>query len=217
MYVTSFDNHAVVRFSPSSGAFLGVFATASNSPGGITFGPDGNLYTTVSVVNRVERFDGVTGAPLGAFTSGHLFDPCPLIFGPNGDLFVHSQDDYKIVEFNGATGAFVRNFVTESSPFNPSSEIVFGPDGNLYTGNLTAGPINDGVRRYNGVTGAFIDNFVPGDGTFWSTGVTFTPVPEPQSVISGIIAFCGVLFVAWRQRCGRHGLTFCAQVAPSAH
>jgi streptogramin lyase len=202
LYVADTTSDTILRYDPATATNLGAFATSTGAPIGITFGPDGNLYAAVASTTQnamdgyVQRFNGATGASLGPFASGHLDNPQALTFGPDGNLYVHSQYDWNIVRFNGTTGQFIDLFIDENYPYNPSSGIVFGPDGNLYTGNLTAGAPNDGVRRYNGSTGAFIDNFVPGDGTFWSTGLAFTPVPEPSSVIIGVIALGALFFSA---------------------
>jgi len=225
MYVSDATAHTVLKFNPVTGANLGVFATATAAPIGISFGSDGNLYAAIASTTQssmdgyVQRFNGSTGASMGAFASGHMNNPQALTFGPDGNLYVHSQYDWNIVRFNGTTGQFMDVFIDENYPYNPSCGIVFGPDGNFYSGNLTAGAPNDGVRRYNGTTGAFIDNFVPGDGTFWSTGLAFTPVPEPNSLILAVIGVGGLLFLAWTQRGARGRLVWFrpSAVEPCGH
>jgi sugar lactone lactonase YvrE len=46
LYVADGGTGAVLRFNPSSGAFLSTFVVpnSSSKPNGITFGPDNNLY-----------------------------------------------------------------------------------------------------------------------------------------------------------------------------
>lgn len=196
LLVASANSHSIAAFAPD-GTALGTFATATGAPIGIAYGPDGNLYAAIAETTElaldgyVQRFDGTTGASMGSFAGGNLDNPQALTFGPNGNLFVHIQDDHDIFEFNGTTGEFERIFVDMQYPYNPSAGIAFGPDGHLYTSNLTAGAVNDGVLRFDGQTGAFIDYFVPGDGNVWSSGLLFTPIPEPASFV---IAATGVLF-----------------------
>jgi DNA-binding beta-propeller fold protein YncE len=205
LYVSDTTANAIQRFDPATGGYLGVFAFAGGAPIGITFGPDGDLYAAIASSRQapdghVERFNPANGQSLGVFGPTNFNNPQALTFGPDNNLYVHIQSDHKIVKLDGITGQSLGNFVNETSPYNPACGLVFGPDGNLYTGNLTVGGKNDGVRRYNGTTGAFIDNFVPGDGTFWSTGLAFKAVPEPTSLVLAVIAFGGLLFAAWRRR-----------------
>jgi len=134
------DETGVIEFDRLTGNSLGLFATATGTPVGIEFGPDGNLYAALAYPeNAVERFDGATGATLGTFGTSHLDNPQSLTFGPNGNLFVHSQYNHNIVEYNALSGEFIRVFVDQEYPFNPSVGMEFGPDGNLYTTSLTAG------------------------------------------------------------------------------
>jgi hypothetical protein len=68
---------------------MGVFVAAGNGGlfggRGVTFGPDGNLYATSSgTTGRVLKYDGTTGAFLGAFVGpgSDLSLPRGLTFGP---------------------------------------------------------------------------------------------------------------------------------------
>jgi streptogramin lyase len=109
----------------------------------------------------VLRFDGMTGAVMGAFVpagSGGLAVPMGLVFGPDGSLYVSSFGTGSILRYDGGTGAFIDAFVpTGSGGLDGPAGLAFGPDSNLYVGCGA----NHSVRRYNGRTGAFIDTFVP--------------------------------------------------------
>src|SRR5262249_56178530 len=105
-YVGSLDN-TVKRYNGATGAFIDTFASGGGLrfPGGITFGPDGNLYVTSGFSNSVLRYDGKTGAFLDAFaTGGGLSVPTGLVFGPDGNLS-------KGLRFGGRTGAAIGTFV----------------------------------------------------------------------------------------------------------
>jgi DNA-binding beta-propeller fold protein YncE len=214
LYVADTTAHKIQKFDPASGSYLGAFASTSGAPIGINFGPDGNLYAAIASTaedskdGHVERFNALTGLSLGTFGPSNFNNPQALTFGPDHNLYVHIQYDYKIVKLDGFTGQLVGTFVNESYPFNPSSGITFGPGGNLYTGNLTAGAPNDGIRRYNGITGAFIDNFVPGGGNFWSTGLVFT-VPEPA--VTGLLILAALVSLVF---CRKRKRTFGAIASP---
>jgi outer membrane protein assembly factor BamB len=192
LYVSSADTNSILKFDPGTGAFLGVFATAS-TPIGLAFGPDGNLYVAnAGVPGSIQRIDGATGASLGTFTSSLLDNPQALVFGPDHMLYVHSQYNYKILKFDAAAGTLAGTFFNGAYPYNPSAGMVWGPDGKLYTGNLTNGAANDGVWRFN--SGGGLDTyFIGGDGNFSATGVAFTAVPEPTTLVLSCIV--GTLLV----------------------
>src|ERR1043166_4510364 len=118
---------AVLRFDGATGAFIDEFVKQGSggydNPGGIAFGPDGNLYVTSgtqsqngpAVANtRILRFDGHTGAFKDIFVSpnsGGLENPFSLIFGPDGNLYVSAVTRNSVLRYNGKTGAFIDAFV----------------------------------------------------------------------------------------------------------
>ena len=126
--------------------------------------------------DSILRFDGETGAPLGAFVSsgsGGLVNPHNPTFGPDGNLYVFSTQAgaQKILEYNGNTGAFVGTFInTGVGGFAGGFGMAFGPNGDLY---VATGGAN--VLRYNGATGAFVGIAATGNGIIRASGVEFGP------------------------------------------
>ncbi|OHB44049.1 MAG: hypothetical protein A2Y13_02290 [Planctomycetes bacterium GWC2_45_44] len=109
--------------------------------------------------NSVLRYDGITGAALGAFVaagSGGLTSPEDIKFGSDGNLYVACYSG-TIKKYNGTTGAYIGNFVTAGS--GGLANIIgmaFGPDNNLYVADF----IGSSVKKYNGSTGAYMGDFV---------------------------------------------------------
>ena len=166
LFVASGNNShgcEVLRYSVS-GQFLGVFVSppASGGPScdGVTFGPDGNLYTTDRILDVVQRYNGQTGAYIDDFVtagSGGLNGPMSLAFGPDGALYVTSLRNNSVFRYNGTTGAYLSTFVPAmSGGLMAPVGLAFGPDGQfvcdqlLLTGRLHGAALqrSDGcVRR----------------------------------------------------------------------
>ena len=104
-----------MRYDGTNGTFIDTFVPAGAGglaqPFGCKFGPDGHLYVVSGNNNRVVRFNGASGAPLGDFTTGGLAFPIGLEFGPDTHLYVASFSNHRIVRFNGVTGALMGDFV----------------------------------------------------------------------------------------------------------
>ncbi len=194
LYVSGWNSDDVLRYDPTTGAFIDEFVTAGSGgldkSAGLAFGPDGNLYVASNKTSEVLRFQGPGGASPGAFIdvfadvspiAAGVEEPEGLIFGPDGDLYVSDFKLSAVYKFDGITGAPVLTaghplgeFVAPGSGgLNAGEDLVFGPDGNLYVANDNG----DNVLRYNGTTGTFIDEFVvAGDGGLQFTqGLSFGP------------------------------------------
>ncbi|HZO91930.1 MAG TPA: PxKF domain-containing protein [Chthonomonadaceae bacterium] len=133
------------------------FNTDGNTRNSTVFGPDGNLYVTITdPYSRIARFNGTTGAYMDDFVpplSGGLDGARGLAFGLNGDLYVScggwrpgaTVETYDttaslgpvILRLNGRTGAFIS--AIQTSPFSDEPNyLVTGADGNIYY-NTTLG------------------------------------------------------------------------------
>lgn len=171
LYVASSHEGAIRRYDGTNGSFKGVFVSAGSggldSPQGIVFGPDGNLYVA----------------------SGNWFN------GSNGPFYTGDFPAGAVLGFEGPSspsgrtpGTFLGTLVAGGSGglANPAG-MVFGPDpsGNgkldLYVASsalhdLKAKPGTSEVLRFDAATGAFLGTFAaPGKrGLKFPTFITFT-------------------------------------------
>jgi RHS repeat-associated protein len=186
----------VVRYDGKTGAFIDQVIPYGS--GGLRdalgpiFGPDGNVYmydyrpvvTGGTTLVQVKKYDGATGAFLGAFAevpqdlvSSQEYSAA-FAFGPTGDLYVSYSNN--ILQFDGKTGAFIKIFIP-----GITGQLTFkGPY--LYLNSLSFQ-----MRRYDAVTGAFVDLFIPQSGSIpFPQPTFFAPdgriwIPEGDSVNQG--------------------------------
>jgi sugar lactone lactonase YvrE len=83
------------------------------------------------------------------------------------DLLVASRANGRVLRYDDATGAPIGNFVLPSrNGLESPTQIVFGPDGDLYVANGIkpdgTPPVATAVLRYDGASGEFIDVFSAG-------------------------------------------------------
>ena len=75
VYVSGWTSGNVVRYNPTTGAFIDEFADltalapARSAALGMAFGPDGNLYVAAPSDSEVLRYNGTTGAFIDAFVT----------------------------------------------------------------------------------------------------------------------------------------------------
>jgi len=199
----------VRRYDGNTGAFIDAFASGGglDSPSGILFGPDGNLYVSNASSDEVLRYDGTTGDFIDVFASGGGLDsPQVLAFGPDNNLYVTSALTDNVLRYDGTTGAFIDVFASGGGLDGPRG-LAFGPDGDLYVTSLTSQ-----VLRYDGTTGAFVDVFASGSGLSDPTYLLFRPVPEPSMLmLSATTAVC-LLGFGWRRRGGMGSAMVCCDL-----
>ncbi|MCH7879160.1 MAG: hypothetical protein IH914_07595, partial [candidate division Zixibacteria bacterium] len=165
LYIANFSGGEILRqtllvsgamtpFVPSGGAL--------SQPTALLFGADNNLYVAEQSDGSVQKFDGTTGAHLGAFVSagsGGLILPFGMTYGISGNLFITSSNN-TVLEYDGASGAFVGTFVSAGSGgLSSPTGLAFIPA----TGNLVvASHATDQLLEYDGATGAFLKIFSDG-------------------------------------------------------
>jgi len=125
----------------------------------MTFGPDGDLYVSDSG-NRVLRYSGSNGAPLGVFVaagSGGLSGPRDLVFLPDGRLLVASSDTNEVLQYD-ATGAPLGRF--DNGPdLTGAWGLLLTDNGNVLV-SRSAGEIR--IMEY-APDGLYIRSFIRGD------------------------------------------------------
>ena len=213
LFVAQETSSTILRYSGTTGAFLGVFATdpVSVGSGGLTFGPDGNLYAanarvlpSSSVAYYVDEFDGVSGNLLGKFVGeGSYSVSRDLAFGPDGNLYLASDSPRGVMQFNGTSGAVMKsNFLTGAPAGRETNSLLFGPDGKLYVAfrNLQPTGAPGSVYAFDAATGSALE-IVAGEGVGGLSnpyGLVLN-VPEPGTWLAGLL-LVGVTTLSKRGR-----------------
>lgn len=179
-----FADGSVPRFeddgTPIPGSGIPQFSGGIGLPGGVTVGPDGNIYVAslngLTGAGEILRYDGQTLAFIDKFgempsnpppmPGENPVPPSParLKFGPDGNLYVADMAGASVRIFDGQTGGLLPDTL---NTFAGPTGLTFGPDGTLYVGNFGAGSVDKVV---NGVKESFI---APGT----------SPLATPSSMI----------------------------------
>lgn len=142
-------------------------------PGGVAFGPDGNLYVSDVAANTVLRYQGPFGTNPGQFIdtfvapgSGGLTSPGRLRFGPDNNLYVISRPfaASSIIRYQGpldsTPGTLIDVFVPAGrGGLQRASDFAFGRDKRLYVANLGPNQIVRYEAPGTSVAGGFVDIF----------------------------------------------------------
>ena len=156
--VTDFSSGTIRAYDATLGTFIGIFAGGLQQPVEMSIGPDGLLYVSEQLGNRISRFNPLTAQSLPAFANQNLATPRGLDWGPNGDLYVASANGNRVVELNGATGNFVQNFIPS---IGGSDHFALWLGWIVIRGSWPFyAEYPSSIDRFNATTGAIIDHFV---------------------------------------------------------
>ena len=199
LYVASVSTHSVMRFDPSSGAFLDTFIPTGS--GGfmnsfeIAF-RNGQLYAlngTGSNASQVLRYDATSGAFLGTLVNTPNFLRT-FTFGLDGDILAPANNS-GVLRFDGTTGALKGNFLVGGDQSTFATAVTFGPGNDLYVG-LASGK----VLRYDGVTGAYESTLVNAGTMSEPLEMEFMEIPEPATFASAMLIGGGWMLRRRRRR-----------------
>jgi hypothetical protein len=161
--VSSYNDGRVTRHATDTGAFLSELVPAAASldlPHEIFIDRDENILIASSATDEVLRYDGRSGAFMGALISagsGGLDYPVSMLYAPDGTLLVTSQLSSEVLRYDSTNGTFLGEFVPAGSGgLNGPSDIAYGPDGLLYV----AGRYSWAIYRYSAADGSFVDAFI---------------------------------------------------------
>jgi sugar lactone lactonase YvrE len=166
LWVSTFENHLVLEFTPAQLNDLGTVsnptpAATINSTSfveldGDTFDKDGNLWIVDYGANGVDELSktqlnagsNADITPAITITSSSLDDPNFDVFDKSGNLWVSSEDNSEIVEFAaeqlGSSGALTPKVVLSSNSANSldePGEMAFDSKGNLWVTNFDIGTV----------------------------------------------------------------------------
>lgn len=115
LYAPSFYGHKVLKYSGTTGAYLGDFV--GFKAGGLTqprtiLWKDSAALVTSDNGNKVIKYDGVTGAPIGTFVNTGLSGASGMI-ELNGQLLVTSWRTDRITRYDATSGAYLGVFSSE--------------------------------------------------------------------------------------------------------
>jgi streptogramin lyase len=178
----------ITEFPVSTGGSLGL-ATGDflHGPGGITAGPDGNLWftgLTLNAIGRITPRGTITVFPLPASTRFPYSGPADITTGPDGNLWFTETYSDKIGRIT--PGGTITVFPLPAPNSDPWG-ITTGPDGNLWfvesgsnkigristSGTITEFPLPASHSAFDAKLGAGITTGP--DGNLWFTEASGGP------------------------------------------
>jgi len=182
----------VARYDEFTGAYLGPIVAFPESFNGMTIGNDGTLYATNNTLGMgsIIKADPYKANPYNPAANPDYViglaevytGPSGIVMGADNHLYASSSKwpadsqtaQTAILKVNPNDSQSLQMFIPEGSGgLNAPSELLFGPDGNLYVQDFNEDSTVT-ILRYNGTTGAFLDNFI-----------TFSPGNQYDGILFG--------------------------------
>jgi len=136
LYVTSNNNHQVLRYNVDTREFIDVLVTEKkgglSSPQGILI-DESSLYVSSNDNHRILKYDKKTGEFQGDFIpsrNGDLKQPRDIVFDERENIYVSSNENHKILKYN-KTGSFTKEYVNEQDGLRHPEGLAFG-ENSLY-------------------------------------------------------------------------------------
>jgi hypothetical protein len=173
-------DNTVKQYDATTGAPEGNLVASGSQgllgPRGLLFRNDGQLLAVnqnvgLTIPGEVLRYNGITGAPLGALvsaTDAHApYAPRGMVLGPNHTLYVADDGNLdgvilgRVARFNSETGAFLGDLQPTgfTGDFYARADVI-GPDGLLYVTVRNIAPTGGEIMRWDPATGNFLGTFV---------------------------------------------------------
>ncbi|AVP96529.1 hypothetical protein C7S18_04640 [Ahniella affigens] len=160
LYVVSENNGRILRYDPSSLAFVDTFLDLGTSfrPISIAFDANDDLYVAGFDADSVRLYDGETGAlkatPIAARAGGLDGPEVGMTIGPDGRLYVPSYYTNSVLRYDPQTGAVTTFIAANAGGLRRPRGLVFESNGNV----LVASEAGNQVLRFS-TTGASLGEF----------------------------------------------------------
>jgi DNA-binding beta-propeller fold protein YncE/DNA-directed RNA polymerase subunit RPC12/RpoP len=172
IYVVDYGNARVQRFD-KDGKYVSGWTVEGEHPEAVAADRSGNVYVVVD--QKIAKYEGKSGSPLGTFETETIFGYNDLALFPNGDLLAYTSDDALVrLDPNGReVGRYPDALGKVSGESRPAPWLVrLAVDG---LGNMVVLNMGSGAGLFvYGPDGSYRNRIALGDGQAGS--------PNPQAV-----------------------------------